>query len=42
MSRNPDALQIDINDDVPGLAARRTLRALINAEQSTLSAAAAE
>ena len=42
MSRNPDGLQIDINDDVPGLGVRRALRAPINAKQSALSAAAAE
>jgi len=42
MSRNLDGLQIYINDDVLGLAVRRALRALINAKQSALSAAAAE
>ena len=44
MSREPDGLQIDINDDAPCIAVRRALRDLIKAEQTSAGnqAAAAE
>lgn len=44
MSRTPGAPEIDINDDAPGLAIRRALRAAIAAEQAETSgqSAAAE
>ncbi|MDA1324413.1 MAG: aromatic ring-hydroxylating dioxygenase subunit alpha [Proteobacteria bacterium] len=44
LSRKPDGPQIDINDDVPGIAVRRALRHLIQAEQASNdnTAAAAE